>query len=663
MIRKLLIANRGEIACRVIATARRLGIRTVAVYSDADAGANHVKMADEALRIGPAPVAESYLRLDAVLEAAKASVADAIHPGYGFLSENPEFVEAVETAGLAFVGPPASAIRAMGLKDAAKAAMEAAGVPVVPGYHGADQDPEHLAAEAGRVGYPVLIKARAGGGGKGMRLVEDPGDFADALAAAQREGQASFGDPAVLIEKFVTAPRHIEIQVFADAQGNTVHLFERDCSLQRRHQKVIEEAPAPNMPEDVRAAMGAAAVEAARAIGYVGAGTVEFIVDGSGPLHRQGFWFMEMNTRLQVEHPVTEAITGLDLVEWQLRVATGEALPFTQDDLTITGHAFEARLYAEDAEAGFLPATGRLTHLRFPDGATFERAPVRIDAGVRRGDGITPYYDPMIAKLIVHGPDRGTALRRLSRALGQTEVAGTVTNLGFLKRLADHDGFAAGDVDTGLIARDLDALTARDPDRQRLARRAAALTALGVPSMSATQDPWDKSDGWCLWGAATHRVALSETDERFDTEVTILGDTSFRIDGEEVRASRTELGLELSGTLSADFGIFADDASVTIFDDGTITRFDRVDPLSTDSGDVGGGSLVLAPMPGLVTQVAVSAGADIAAGAPLLVLEAMKMEHTLRAPRDGVVAEVLARAGAQVQNGAVLVRLEEEADG
>ncbi|MEL7151749.1 MAG: acetyl/propionyl/methylcrotonyl-CoA carboxylase subunit alpha [Pseudomonadota bacterium] len=660
MIDTLLIANRGEIACRVIATARRMGLRTVAVYSDADASARHVAMADEAVRIGPAPVGESYLRVEAILAAAKATGADAIHPGYGFLSENPEFVEAVETAGLTFVGPPPSAIRAMGLKDAAKAAMEAAGVPVVPGYHGADQSPDLLVAEAERIGYPVLIKARAGGGGKGMRLVETPEAFAEALAAAQREGQASFGDPAVLIEKFITSPRHIEIQVFADTQGNTVHLFERDCSLQRRHQKVIEEAPAPGMPEDVRAAMGQAAVEAARAIGYVGAGTVEFIADGSGPLHPDGFWFMEMNTRLQVEHPVTEAITGLDLVEMQLRVARGEPLPFEQDDLKINGHAFEARLYAEDADAGFLPATGRLQHLAFPDGVAFEYGAVRIDAGVRLGDDITPHYDPMIAKLIVHGPDRATALRQLSRALGETQIAGTVTNLGFLKRLADHAGFAAGQVDTGLIARDLDALTARDPDRDRLALQAAALTALELPGRSEPRDPWDTSGGWRLWGTADHCVVLMRKDERRDIIVKIFEDALYEIDGHEVHAESTEGGLHLSGALEANLGTFADANSVTIFDDGTVTRFERIDPLDRSGNEAGGGHLVLAPMPGLVTQVMIEAGAEVIADTPLLVLEAMKMEHTLRAPRDGVVAEVLAASGAQVENGAVLVRLEQD---
>ena len=460
MFRKILIANRGEIACRVTTTARRLGVKTVAVYSEADAKAKHVALADEAVLIGPAATAESYLVGEKIIDAAKLTGAQAIHPGYGFLSENPGFVEAVEAAGLVFIGPTADAIRAMGLKDAAKALMVEAGVPVVPGYHGESQDTDLLAEEADKIGYPVLIKARAGGGGKGMRLVEDPKDFASALEGAQREGQASFGDPACLIEKYINQPRHIEIQVFGDSQGNVVHLFERDCSLQRRHQKVIEEAPAPGMTDKVRQAMGQAAVEAAKAIGYEGAGTVEFIADGSGALSTDGFWFMEMNTRLQVEHPVSEAITGLDFVELQLRVASGEPLPFSQDDLAIDGHAFEARVYAEDVAKGFLPATGRLDHLVFPKASEFEQGALRIDSGVRPGDEITPWYDPMIAKVIVHGPNRAAALNLLTAALGKCHVAGSVTNLAFLGALSKHEGFSRGELDTGLIGRDLESLTA-----------------------------------------------------------------------------------------------------------------------------------------------------------------------------------------------------------
>ncbi|MEO1695514.1 MAG: biotin carboxylase N-terminal domain-containing protein, partial [Pseudomonadota bacterium] len=445
MFRKILIANRGEIACRIAETAQRLGVQTVAVYSDADRDARHVALADSAIHIGPAPVGDSYLRVDRIIDAAKASGAGAIHPGYGFLSENPDFVDAVTAAGLRFIGPSAEAIRTMGLKDAAKALMEKAGVPVVPGYHGASQEVETLAREAEAIGYPVLIKARAGGGGKGMRLVETTDAFAAALESAKREAAASFGDDAVLVEKFVARPRHIEVQVFGDDHGNVVHLFERDCSLQRRHQKVIEEAPAPGMTSEMRAAMGQAAIDAARAIAYSGAGTIEFIVDASEGLRADRFYFMEMNTRLQVEHPVTEAITGLDLVEWQLRVAAGEPLPATQDDLAIGGWAFEARLYAEDPANDFLPVTGPLHDLRFPPRENTASTPsVRIDTGVRTGDAITPHYDPMIAKIITHGPTRDVALTRLRSALDATRVAGTTTNIAFLRKLARHNGFSAG---------------------------------------------------------------------------------------------------------------------------------------------------------------------------------------------------------------------------
>ncbi|NNJ67240.1 MAG: 3-methylcrotonyl-CoA carboxylase, partial [Boseongicola sp.] len=467
----LLVANRGEIACRVIETARRMGVETVAVYSDVDAGARHVAMADRAVRIGGAAPGESYLRGDRIIMAALEAGADAVHPGYGFLSENAEFVAAVEAAGLIFVGPSAEAIRAMGLKDAAKALMAEAGVPVVPGYHGADQEPGHLEVEAAEIGYPVLIKAVAGGGGKGMRRVDGPEGFVDALESAKAEALGAFGNDAVLIEKYVAKPRHIEVQVFGDG-ARAVHLFERDCSLQRRHQKVVEEAPAPGMTEDVREAMCSAAVRAAEAVGYKGAGTVEFIVDASEGLRADRFWFMEMNTRLQVEHPVTEAITGVDLVEWQLRVAGGEGLPCAQGELAIDGHAIEARLYAEDAEAGFLPSVGALEHLRFPD-------EVRVDTGVVEGDVISPFYDPMIAKLTVWGADRGAALRGIARALDGTDVAGTVTNVGFSRRLVAHPSFQSGDVDTGIIDRDGADLVAEAPMSEE-AQAIAAVTALGL---------------------------------------------------------------------------------------------------------------------------------------------------------------------------------------
>jgi 3-methylcrotonyl-CoA carboxylase alpha subunit len=661
MFRKILIANRGEIAARVIATASRMGIGTVAVYSDADANAQHVALADEALRIGPAPVAESYLRGDAIIAAALRSGAEAIHPGYGFLSENPGFVEAVEAAGLVFIGPPASAIRAMGLKDAAKRLMEAAGVPVVPGYHGEDQDPARLAAEAEAIGYPVLIKARAGGGGKGMRLVEDPADFPQALESAAREAAASFGDPACLIEKYITAPRHIEVQVFADSHGNTLHLFERDCSLQRRHQKVIEEAPAPGMTEEVRAAMTRAAVEAARAIGYRGAGTVEFIADGSGPLRADGFWFMEMNTRLQVEHPVSEAITGLDFVEWQVLVAAGEALPLRQEDLRIDGWAFEARLYAEDAARGFLPATGKLHHLVFPPAAAFRRGSVRVDAGVRAGDEISAWYDPMIAKVIVHGPDRAAALDRLGQTLAATRIAGCTTNLDFLAALTRHDGFRAGAVDTGLIARDLAGLTAA-PELSGEAAALAALAALDLLDPPAGQDPWEALAGWRGWSEAESFVTLDHGGDALLLRVAHLGRRRFRVTGAAEQAVVTLLDhrgdsvrFECDGRIRT-AGLVLSPAGISLFLDERRHDFRRAARLS-EADHPPGGDAVLAPMPGLVGTVHAVEGTLVRRGEPLVVLEAMKMEHVLIAPRDGRVAEVLVAAGDQVADGAVLVRI------
>ncbi|WP_305799903.1 acetyl/propionyl/methylcrotonyl-CoA carboxylase subunit alpha [Paracoccus sp. Z118] len=639
MFDKILIANRGEIACRVIDTCRKLGVGTVAVYSDADRGARHVSMADEAVHIGgPAPK-DSYLRGDTIIRAALDTGAQAIHPGYGFLSENPDFVDAVTAAGLVFIGPSADAIRAMGLKDAAKALMEKAGVPVVPGYHGADQDAAFLADQADRIGYPVLIKAVAGGGGKGMRKVDAPPDFADALASAQGEAQTAFGNPSVLIEKYVTAPRHIEVQVFGDGT-RAVHLFERDCSLQRRHQKVIEEAPAPGMTTEVRAAMGAAAVRAAEAIGYAGAGTIEFIVDGSNGLRPDGFWFMEMNTRLQVEHPVTEAITGVDLVEWQLRVASGEPLPKRQDELTITGHAFEARLYAEDVPAGFLPATGRLAHLKFAGNA-------RVETGVRQGDSISPWYDPMIAKVVTHGPTRAIALRALETALVDTEVAGTVTNIDFLIALTRHEGFRRGEVDTGLIARDLDQLLdqAEPPPETR------ALAALGVAGL---HEP-DVRGGITLWSPLKRTV----TWEGGEGVVEVLGPGVARVtlDGtaHEVLWQGERWWVNGAPRRSR---IVTHPAGVSVFGGRSLTLVPQ-DPLDRQTEAAGGG-LTLSPMPGLVKAVFVAPGQQVAAGDRLAILEAMKMEHTLTAARDGTVAEVLAQAGDQVEAGAALIRLEEE---
>ena len=632
MFDKILIANRGEIACRIIRTARAMGIRTVAVYSDADAGALHVRQADHAVRLGPAPVAESYLRGDLIIQAALDTGAQAIHPGYGFLSENPGFVDRVTQAGLVFIGPSADAIRAMGLKDAAKALMIKAGVPVVPGYHGADQDPARLAKEAEQIGYPVLIKAVAGGGGKGMRLVENPADFTEHLASAQAEARTAFGNPAVLIEKYITHPRHIEVQVFGDGT-DAVHLFERDCSLQRRHQKVIEEAPAPGMTPQVRAAMGQAAVTAARAIGYAGAGTIEFIVDGAGGLRTDGFWFMEMNTRLQVEHPVTEAITGVDLVAWQLRVAAGEPLPLRQDDLTIKGHAFEARLYAEDVPAGFLPATGVLDHVAFPDDA-------RIDSGVVPGSEISPWYDPMIAKITVHGPDRASALRKLRAALDGTEVAGTVTNLGFLRRLARDADFSAGNVDTGLIARGQDDLCQR-PVPQARDWALAAVVAADLPDGPLV--------GFTLWQPLDRVITLAMGDEVRAVTLQVHG-----ADHATVNVTGDIVDLHRRG---GDWGQHAlrHGARVTLFGPQDLT-FEIVDPLDRAS-DIAGGDSVVAPMPGLVRAVVVAVGDAVTQGDRMIVLEAMKMEHVLRAPRDGIVASLAVAAGDQVAAGDLIVAL------
>ncbi len=644
MIRRLLVANRGEIAVRIARTARALGLETVAVYSDADAGALHVSAADRAVRIGPAAPSESYLDGAKVIAAARESGADAIHPGYGFLSENPGFVEAVEAAGLTFVGPPASAIRAMGLKDAAKRAMAEAGVPVVPGYHGAAQDDDHLEGAAEAIGYPVLIKAVAGGGGTGMRRVAASSAFHEALASCRAEARAAFGDDRVLVEKWIESPRHVEVQIFADAQGRVIHLYERDCSLQRRHQKVIEEAPAPGMTAEVRAAMGAAAVRAAEAIGYVGAGTVEFIADGARGLRSDGFWFMEMNTRLQVEHPVTEAITGLDLVEWQLRVAAGERLPLTQAEVPLAGHAMEARLYAEDPAAGFLPATGRLSHLRFPAG-------VRVDAGVRAGDAVSPHYDPMIAKLIAHGPDRETARRRLVQALGATEVAGCVTNLGFLARLADQADFAAGAVDTGLIERAGAALVAEPAPGPRAV--AAAALAIARPEAAGPLA------GFTLWAPLRQEVRLLHAGEEIVVGLSMVGPDKAQLValGAPVAAELRPGGWWLDGAPAP--AAHAEGASVTVFDGGPVP-FAVPDPLARGAAAGPSGDVVEAPMPGLVRALLVAPGDTVSAGQRLAVLEAMKMEHALAAPRDGAVAECLVAEGAQVEAGAALIRLAPE---
>ncbi len=640
MFSKILIANRGEIACRIIRTARRLGIATVAVHSDADVRALHVEMADEAVNIGPAPVAESYLRSDRIIEAAKATGAQAIHPGYGFLSENPDFVEAVEAAGLVFIGPSAASIRAMGHKDAAKRLMEKAGVPVVPGYHGEAQELVVLASKAREIGYPVLIKARAGGGGKGMRRVDHPDNFAEALAAARREAKAAFGDDRVLVEKYVEKPRHIEVQVFGDNHGNVVHLFERDCSAQRRHQKVIEEAPAPGMTAEMRAAMTEAARKAAKAINYSGAGTIEFIVDASEGLRPERFWFMEMNTRLQVEHPVTEMVTGLDLVEWQLRVAAGERLPKSQDEIQLSGHAVEARLYAEDAARGFLPATGTLHRLRFPAATTA----LRVETGVREGDAISPWYDPMIAKLVVHATDRPAALAAMSEALAATQVAGSTVNTAFLDALVADPDFAAGNVDTGLIERKQQELTALpSPSPRTIAL--ATLTAAGA-RVPASSDPWETLAGYAHFHPLPRQVRLTYGGQDIHSEITVLGGGRFEV----------AVGPERMIVAPDDHATAVWSGHVTVFEGAVAHDFGVPDPEA--AAEEAGADSLRAPMPGLIKLVRVAAGARVSKGQALLVLEAMKMEHTIAAPLDGVIAEIAAE-GTQVTDGAVLVRFEE----
>jgi 3-methylcrotonyl-CoA carboxylase alpha subunit len=689
MLDSVLIANRGEIACRIIRSAKRLGMRTVAVYSEADAGAPFVRMADEAHLIGPAPARESYLVVDRIIEAAKRSRAASIHPGYGFLSERAEFAEACAANGIVFVGPPASAIKAMGLKDAAKTLVQQAGVPVVPGYHGAKQEPEFLRQKAYEIGYPVLIKAVAGGGGKGMRRVDKVADFEAALESAQREAASAFGDARVLVEKYVLSPRHVEIQVFADGHGNVVHLFERDCSLQRRHQKVIEEAPAPGMTPEVRAVMGSAAVEAARAVGYVGAGTVEFIADGREGLRSDRFYFMEMNTRLQVEHPVTEAITGLDLVELQFRVASGEPLPFAQDDLAIEGHAVEARLYAEDPEKEFLPSTGKLWALDFPDGEQ-----IRIDTGVEAGSEVTPYYDPMIAKIIAHGATRDEALDRLTAALAGTTVAGPKTNLAFLERLCEAPEFRAGRFDTGFIDRNLQALGAVD---KGVDGRAAAYGALALlvdehgwldrleallnrdarsPSGARWDDPWGTRgrDGFALMGERTFGLALVVDGHRHDAQVrfrqgtlhvSVAGGPDVTL-GEEPFLPRTwpdaiyaDLAPDarLPSGVRIEYGGAYPHEVVFVLSEGRQTRVEFHDPFAVDLEHIDEGGTVHSPMHGKLIAVFVKAGERVAKGQRLAILEAMKMEHALVAPADGEVAEVAAEPGSQVAEGARLIVL------
>jgi 3-methylcrotonyl-CoA carboxylase alpha subunit len=664
MFHKILIANRGEIACRVIFTARRLGIATVAVYSNADANARHVALADEAWPIGPAPARQSYLVIEKIIDAAQRSGAEAIHPGYGFLSENAEFAEACETAGIVFIGPPPSAIRAMGSKAAAKALMERAAVPLVPGYHGENQDSAALANEAGRIGYPVLIKASAGGGGKGMRVVTGPAEFQAALEGAQREALSSFSDDRMLVEKYLTRPRHIEIQVFADTHGNIVSLFERDCSIQRRHQKVVEEAPAPFMEPARRLAMGEAACAAARAVGYVGAGTVEFIAEGDA------FYFMEMNTRLQVEHPVTEMITGQDLVEWQLRVANGETLPRRQDELRIGGHAIEVRVYAEDPARDFLPSIGTLVHLRQPA----ETVDVRVDTGVRPGDAITPNYDPMIAKLIVHGDTREEAVRRLAAALRDYEVVGVQTNLGLLRAIAAHPAFAAGELDTGFIGRHADNLFS-DADRLdaglgKVVEIAAVMTLLdeerrAVAATAPATDPhspWGLADAWRMNSDGYQDFCI----RRGGIETTLRAypwESGYRIDcaGATLHAdwAAEEAGarLAIDGVLHR-VRVVRNGATLVVILDGDNFVVTPVDRLAPPRVEAAGDDRLSSPIPARVARILVQPGDTVKKGTPLMVLEAMKMELTLSAPMDGVIATVRHRVDDMVQEGADLITFE-----
>lgn len=664
MFTKILIANRGEIACRVMETCQKLNIKTVAVYSDADADAKHVYMADEAVYIGASPVAESYLIGHEIIDAALKTGAEAIHPGYGFLSENPDFVDQVEEAGLVFIGPSASAIRAMGLKDAAKTMMEKADVPVVPGYHGKSQDPKFLKQKADEIGYPVMIKARAGGGGKGMRLVADPAEFESSLLSAQREGQASFGDPACLIEKYITHPRHIEIQVFGDSHGNVVHLFERDCSLQRRHQKVIEEAPAPGMTDEMRSAMGKAACEAARAVNYQGAGTVEFIVDGSNGLQPDKFWFMEMNTRLQVEHPVSEAITGIDFVDLQLQIAAGEKLAFCQDDLTINGWSFEARLYAEDVPKGFLPATGTLSHLSFPKGTEFQISHTRIDSGVRNGDEISPYYDPMIAKIITHGSTREIALQRLTTALAQCQIFGLTTNVEFLGALSKNKDFRNGDVDTGLIERNLEDLLSKPAPSASIIALAAALSQ-GYISPSKNDDPWDNLIGWRQWSPVKQMVAFLLDDQPLECELTLRSNTEFSasyagstIEFTTKLISNSKLSVRI-GNMSQQYDIAIIDDIISIGSKGYNYAFKIPQAAGANLDDEEQNeNALIASMPGIVVSLSARVGQKISKGDVLIVLEAMKMETSFAAPRDGIIENVLVSKGDRVDDGSQLITLQ-----
>ena len=651
MFASVLIANRGEIACRIAKSAKRLGMRTIAVYSTADEGALHMRMCDEAYLIGEAEPRQSYLNIARLIETAKKANAQCIHPGYGFLSENADFAEACQKNGIVFVGPPAEAIRAMGLKDHAKALMEKARVPVVPGYHGERQDAKFLKEKAYELGYPVLIKPAAGGGGRGMRRVDKHADFDAALEGATREAQSSFGSGRVLIEKYILSPRHIEVQVFADNFGNTIHLGERDCSLQRRHQKVIEEAPAPGMTEELRDRIGGAAVAAAKAVGYSGAGTVEFVADGSKGLRADAFWFIEMNTRLQVEHPVTEEVTGLDLVEWQFRVAANGKLPLTQSEVRLRGHAVEARLYAEDPEHGFLPSTGRIVALQFPGG-------IRVDTGVEAGGEVTPFYDAMIAKLIAHADTREAALDKLAAALDHTLIAGPRSNLAFLAKLCRADDFRQGKVDTGFIERNLAALGAvpQGPDKPAIACGAAHLLQAAheaqateeidadSPLSSPLSSPWAARDGFQLGGARAITVPVVADGETVNATVTYGGGGAYvAIDGFPA---------------ASDAKVFEAGGEAYVLHGGRQTRVHLTDFAAAAAGEGTGDGVIKAPMHGKVLEILAAPGDRVVAGQRLAVIEAMKMEHTLRAPFDGAVKEVSAGAGAQVVEGAQIMVLE-----
>lgn len=666
MFKKILIANRGEIACRVAATAKRLGIQTVAVYSDADAQAKHVAACDEAVHIGGNAPKDSYLRWERILDAAQQTGAQAIHPGYGFLSENEDFANACAQAGLVFIGPPASAIRAMGLKAESKQLMEKAGVPLVPGYHGTDQNPELLQREADRIGYPVLIKASAGGGGKGMRLVEKREDFAAALASCQREAINSFGNDAVLIEKYVQRPRHIEIQVFGDTQGNVVYLFERDCSVQRRHQKVLEEAPAPGMTPALRQKMGEAAVAAARAVGYVGAGTVEFIVEQPGGYDQpeaMQFYFMEMNTRLQVEHPVTEAITGQDLVEWQLRVAAGQPLPKRQDELQITGHAIEARICAENPDNGFLPATGTLHVYRKPTCSSFAISDVRVDDGVREGDAISPFYDSMIAKLIVHGDTREQALARLDAALAQTQIVGLSSNVQFLRHVVKSEAFAQAKLDTALIEREKAVLFQQTAVPTPLAAAIAVAQQLQAEQALETADPFSRRDGWHSHGTVRRSFTFVQDSATIQAVLTYGRHGTPQLQVGDVEAplhwqpQGDGLLVEFAGERST-AQVHVTGEARHIFTPRGAAVLQLQDPLAHAGEGHSEGGRLTAPMPGKLVSFAVKAGDAVTKGQALAVMEAMKMEHTIAAPADGVVQELLYAPGDQVAEGAELIRME-----